>query len=98
MQVPLVLFGIWLASEVGGVHETEVDVVFVAIVPDVLPKEYVSVWVKDDEAREIVILFALPMVVAGMEMLDVRGIVCSVTVWLPLTLQPLPPLPSHVKH
>ena len=39
MQVPLVLFGIWLASDVGGVHETDVDVVFVAIVPDVLPKE-----------------------------------------------------------
>ena len=53
---------------------------------------------KDDEARVIVMLFALPMVVAGMDMLDVRGIVCSVTVWLPLTLQPLPPLPSHVKH
>ena len=43
-------------------------------------------------------MFALPIVVAGMEMLEVRGIVLSVTVWLPLTLQPLPPLPARVKH
>ena len=41
---------------------------------------------------------ALPMVVAGIETLDVRGIVCSVTFWEPLTLQPLPPLPAAVKH
>ena len=54
--------------------------------------------VNEEDARVIVILFALPIVVAGMEMLDVRGIVCSVTFWLPLTLHPLPPLPSRVKH
>ena len=42
----------------------------------------------------MLIVPALPIVVAGMEMLDVRGIVCSVTFWLPLTLQPLPPFPS----
>ena len=54
--------------------------------------------VKEDDARVIVMLFALPIVVAGMEILDVRGIVRSVTFWLPLTLHPLPPLPSQVKH
>ena len=54
--------------------------------------------VKEDDARVMLIVPALPIVVAGMEMLDVRGIVCSVTVWLPLTLHPLPPRPSAVKH
>ena len=36
---PLVAFGIWLASDKAGVHDTEVAVVLVAIVPLVLPKE-----------------------------------------------------------
>ena len=54
--------------------------------------------VKEEDARLIVILFALPIVVAGMEMLEVRGMVFRVTDWLPLTLHPLPPLPSSVKH
>ena len=34
MHVPLVLFGICDARDVGGVHETDVEVVFVAIVPE----------------------------------------------------------------
>ena len=46
----------------------------------------------------MLIVPALPIVMAGMEILDVRGIVRSVTFWLPLTLHPLPPLPSQVKH
>ena len=46
----------------------------------------------------MLIVPALPIVVAGIETLDVRGIVRSVTFWLPLTLHPLPPLPSQVKH
>ena len=39
MQVPLVLLGIWEARDVGGVQETDVEVVLVAIVPVALPKE-----------------------------------------------------------
>ena len=96
MQVPLVLFGICVASDVGGVHDTDVALVLEAIVPLALPKEYVSVCVKDEEAREMLIVPALPIVVAGMVMLDVRGIVRRVIVWLAFTLQPLPPFPSAV--
>ena len=44
----------------------------------------------------MVIVPALPIAVDGMETLDVRGIVFSVTVWLPFTLHPLPPLPAAV--
>ena len=77
--MPLALLGIWLASDVGGVQDTEVDVVLVAIVPVALPNAYVSVCVKDDDAREMLIVPALPIAVAGMDMLEVRGIVCSVT-------------------
>ena len=80
--------------KVGGV--LVVALVLVAIVPLALPKEYVSVCVKDEEAREMLIVPVLPIVVAGMEMLDVRGIVRRVTVWLAFTLHPLPPFPSAV--
>ena len=38
VQVPVVDFGIWSASVSGGVQETDVEVVFVAIVPFALPK------------------------------------------------------------
>ncbi len=55
-------------------------------------------WVKEEEALLIVIVPAEPIVVAGMEAEDVRGMVCSVTVWLLLTDHPLPPLPAAVKH
>ena len=40
----------------------------------------------------------LPITVKGIEILDVRAIVWRVTIWLPFTLHPLPPLPSVVKH
>ena len=60
VQVPLIAFGIWLASERAGVHDTEVAVVLVAIVPLVFPKEYVSVCVKAEEARLIEIVPADP--------------------------------------
>lgn len=43
VQVPVTAFGIWLASDSGGVHDTEVAVVLVTIVPLVFPKEYVRV-------------------------------------------------------
>ena len=88
----LVPFGICAANDVGGVHEMEVDELFVQIVPVASPKEYVIVCVKDVDARVTVIVPAVPIVVAGIEIEDFRGIVCRVTVWLPFTLQPLPPL------
>ena len=53
---------------------------------------------RDEDAREMLIVPALPIAVAGIDTLDVRGIVRSVTFWLALTLQPEPPLPSQVKH
>ena len=53
---------------------------------------------KEEEARVIVIVPAEPIVVAGIEAVDVRGMVCKATVWLLLTLHPLPPRPSRVKH
>lgn len=34
-----VLLGICVASDVGGVHDTDVELVFVAIVPVALPKK-----------------------------------------------------------
>ena len=80
----------------GGVHETEVEELLVQMVPVASPKEYVMVCVKDVEARVTVMVPAEPIVVAGMDMEDFRGIVRSVTVWLLFTLQPLPPLPSVV--
>ena len=92
------LLGICAASDVGGVQETEVEELLVQIVPVASPKEYVMVCVKDVEARVTVIVPAEPIVVAGIEIEDFRGIVRRVTVWLPLTLHPLPPLPSKVKH
>ena len=81
------LLGTCVARDVGGVHETEVDVVLVVIVPVALPKEYAKVCVNEEDAREMVIVPADPIVVAGMETVDLRGIVCRVTVWLLLTLQ-----------
>ena len=92
------LLGICAASDVGGVHEMEVEELLVQIVPVASPKEYVIVCVKDVDARVTVIVPAEPIVVAGMEMVDFRGMVRRVTVWLPFTLQPLPPLPAAVKH
>ena len=78
MQVPLVAFGIWFASESGGVHLTEVAVVFVIIVPLVLPKEYVSVWVNEEEALLIVIVPADPNVILAADTLEARGMLSSV--------------------
>ena len=78
MQVPLVAFGIWLASERAGVHDTEVAVVLVAIVPLVFPKEYVSVCVKAEEARLIEIVPADPIVIFAADTLEARGMLSSV--------------------
>lgn len=78
VQVPLVAFGIWLASERAGVHDTEATVVLVAIVPLVFPKEYVSVWVNEEDALLIVIVPADPIVIFPADTLEVRGILSSV--------------------
>ena len=73
MQTPLVVFGIWLARESGGVQDTEVAEVLVAIVPLALPKVYVSVWVKDEEALLILIARAEPIVPFEAETEDALG-------------------------
>lgn len=39
VQVPLVVLGIWFANARAGVHDTDVEVVFVVMVPVALPKE-----------------------------------------------------------
>lgn len=71
----LTLLGICAASDVGGVHETEAEELLVQMVPVASPKEYVMVCVKDVEARVTVMIPAEPIVVAGMDMEDFRGIV-----------------------
>lgn len=71
-----------MARESAGVHDTEVDDVFVAIVPVALPKEYVSVCVKEEDALVIVIVDALPRLTAVAETVDARGMESSVTVAL----------------
>lgn len=78
VQVPLVAFGIWLARDKAGVHDTEVAVVLVAIVPLVFPKEYVSVWVNEEEALLIVIVPADPIVIFAADTLEARGMLSSV--------------------
>ena len=78
VQVPLIAFGIWLASERAGVHDTEVAVVLVAIVPLVFPKEYVSVWVNEEDALLIVIVPADPIVIFAADTLEARGMLSSV--------------------
>ena len=78
VQVPLIAFGIWLANERAGVHDTEVAVVLVAIVPLVFPKEYVSVWVNEEDALLIVIVPADPIVIFVADTLEARGILSSV--------------------
>ena len=82
VQVPVVDFGIWFASVRGGVQETDVLVVFVAIVPFALPKVYDSVWVKDDDALVTVMVLAVPRLTGFAETEEALGIVFSVTVAL----------------
>ena len=65
-------------SERAGVHDTEVAVVLVAIVPLVFPKEYVSVCVKAEEARLIEIVPADPIVIFAADTLEARGMLSSV--------------------
>ena len=43
VQVPVDAFGISEANDNGGVHDTESDDVFVAIVPDAVPNVYAIV-------------------------------------------------------
>ena len=60
--------------------------VFVAIVPVALPKEYVSVCVNEDDALVIVIVDAEPILTLVAEMVDALGIVVSVCVPLAVAL------------
>ena len=62
------------------------DVVLVAIVPVALPKEYVSVCVKKDDALVIVIDDAEPMFTLVADTVDALGIVVSVCVPLAVAL------------
>ena len=82
VQVPVVDFGIWSASVSGGVQETDVLVVFAAIVPFALPKVYDSVWVKDDDALVTVMVLAVPRFTDFAETEEALGMVFSVTVTL----------------
>ena len=80
VQVPVVDFGIWFASVRGVVQETDVLVVFVAIVPFALPKVYDSVWVKDDDALVTVMVLAVPRFTDLADTEDALGMVFNVTV------------------
>ena len=92
VQVPLIAFGIWLASERAGVHDTEVAVVLVAIVPLVFPKEYVSVCVKAEEARLIEIVPADPIVMFPAVTPEARGMLSSVMLALAVIVPSYVPL------
>ena len=70
----VVLAGIAVANDIGGVHEIEVPTP-VPIVPDKEPKLYLTVWVKDPEALLILIVRAVPRVPVISDDDDARGIV-----------------------
>ena len=80
VQVPVTAFGIWFANESCGFHVTEVDAVFETIVPVALPKAYVSVWVNEEDAREICITDAFPNSAFEAVTEDALGIESRVTV------------------
>jgi hypothetical protein len=86
VQVPVVALGIWLARDNAGVHDTEVEVVFVAIVPDVEPKVYVSVCVNEDDARVMVIVDADPILTEVADTVDALAMLSSVMVALAVIL------------
>lgn len=58
------------------------DVVFVTMVPVAVPKAYVTVCVKEEDARLIVIFIALPIVPLSAVTVDALGIESSVMVAL----------------
>lgn len=79
MIVPLALIApedTCAARLVGGVKETLVEDVFVAMVPDADPKVYVSVWVNEEDALVMVIVLACPISVEDpvTAIVDARGI------------------------
>ena len=78
VPTPLKEFGICCAKELSGVHEQDV-VALELIVPLAEPKAYKTLCVKDELAREMLIVPALPHVNVGTVKLDARGIVGSVT-------------------
>ena len=74
VPLPLELFvATYCANDVGTVQETLVDVVFVVMVPDPLPKVYVSVCVRLDDARLIVKLRVFPMWLSDAVVVAVDG-------------------------
>jgi hypothetical protein len=87
VPVPLVAFGICAARvAVAGVQDTEVLVVFVAIVPDAVPNAQVKVCVKEELARLMAIVPAVPIVKSDTEIDDARGMVVRAAVPVPDTL------------
>ena len=62
VQVPVDAFGISEANDNGGVHDTESDDVFVAIVPDAVPNVYVIVTERDECGLVRLIVNAVPIV------------------------------------
>ena len=85
VQVPEVALGTCSESDTVGVHDTDVDVVFVAIVPVAFPNLYVRVCVNELDALLIDTVVALPIVTADADTLDALGIVFNVCV--PLAVQ-----------
>ena len=87
VAVPLMAFGICAASVIAGVHAALVPRLL-PIVPLVPPKENDSLCVNELEARDIVIVTAVPMSTLDAESVGVvaRGIVVNVPLPLPVTV------------
>ena len=90
---PLALFvATYWARDVGTVHETLVLVVFVVMVPEPLPKVYVSECVKLDDARaETEMVRVLPMWVSEADVVGTVGGICAMkdAVEVPIAEPPL---------
>ena len=86
VHTPEVALGIWLASDNDGVHDTFVAVVFVAIVPVAVPKEYVRVCVKEELALEMEIVEAAPISTEVADTEEALAILSSVIVALAVIL------------
>jgi hypothetical protein len=69
----------------GGVQDTEVLEVLVAIVPDAEPNSQVRVWVKLLSAGVTLMVPAVPMVNSGTEIVGARLMGVNVTVLEPVT-------------
>ena len=78
-SIPFIILLTWVIPLSRAIMGTAIDVPG-AIVPLVLPKLYVTVWVNEDEAREIYIVPPLPRAVDAMLMVDLLGTVYNATV------------------